>query len=177
MKNRVDFWQKTSWFAIETKAYQENLAAKRVGKLGLEVFLPRIREERSVCGVVRSVTKALFPGYFFSRFCPFVSLDTVRHSHGVSRVVGSERYPIPVDDEVVRDIQKRVEEDGLIKVNPPAIEPGIRVCIRNGPFEGLVGTVLREANDRKRVAILLEMLLGARLLIERRWIEADAEAI
>jgi transcription antitermination factor NusG len=176
MKDRVDFWQKTNWFAIETKAYREDLAAKRVGKLGLEVFLPRIREERSVCGVVRSVTKALFPGYFFSRFCPFVSLDTVRHSHGVSRVVGSERYPIPVGDEVVRDIQERVEEDGLVKVNPPALEPGIRVSIRNGPFEGLVGTVLREADDRKRVAILLEMLLGARVLIERRWIEADAEA-
>jgi transcription antitermination factor NusG len=174
MKDRVDFWQRTSWFAVETKAHHEDLATRRVEKLGLEVFLPRIREEQSVCGVVRSVTKALFPGYFFARFCPFVSLNAVRYSYGVSRVVGSERIPVPVRDEVVRDIQNRVEGDGLVRVQPQVLAPGTQVTIRNGPFEGFAGTVLREADGRKRVAILLETLLGARVLIERQWLDPVA---
>ena len=174
MKDRVDFWQKTSWFAVETRTHRESLAARRTAKLDLEVFLPRMKKEQWVCGVVRSVTKALFPGYFFARFRPSEYLDAVRHSSGVSRVVGSARFPVPVGDEVVRDIQDRVEEDGLIRVEPPALAPGTRVTIRNGPFEGFAGAVLREADDRKRVAILLESLLGARVLIETRWLEASA---
>jgi transcriptional antiterminator RfaH len=174
MKNRVDFWQKTSWFAVETRTHRESLAARRIAKLDLEVFLPRMKKEQWVCGVVRSVTKALFPGYFFARFRPSEYLDAVRHSSGVSRVVGSERFPIPVDDEVIGAIQDRVEEDGLVRIEPEAFTPGTQVTIRNGPFEGLIGTVLREADDRKRVAILLETLLGARMLIERRWLEAAA---
>jgi transcription antitermination factor NusG len=89
-------------------------------------------------------------------------------------VVGSEKFPIPVDDEVIGAIQDRIEEDGLIRVQPQALAPGTHVTIRNGPFEGLIGTVLREADDRKRVAILLETLLSARVLIETRWLEAEA---
>jgi transcriptional antiterminator RfaH len=174
MKEHVEFWQKTSWFAVETRAHRENLATRHIAKLNLEVFLPLMKREQWVCGVIRSVTKALFPGYFFARFRPSEFLDPVRHSYGVTRVVGSERFPIPVGDEVVRDIQDRVEEDGLVRVQPQALAPGTQVAIRDGPFEGFVGTVLREADDRKRVAILLETLLGARVLIERRWLDAEA---
>jgi hypothetical protein len=38
----------------------------------------------------------------------------------------------------------------------------------------MMGRVERELDDRKRVAIFLESLLNARVLIERRWIEAEA---
>jgi transcriptional antiterminator RfaH len=174
MSDHIDFWQKTSWFAVQTKPYQENMAAARVAKLDLQVFLPRIREERSVCSVVRMVTKALFPGYFFTRLCPLVSIDAVRYTPGVLRVVSSGRFPIPVDDEVVCELQDRAKEDGLIKIRPQGLKPGDRVSILDGPLEGLIGTVLREMDDRKRVAILLETLLRARVLIERRWLEAEA---
>jgi hypothetical protein len=95
MGNLLDFWQSTSWFAVQSKSRQEDLAAARLAKLDLEVFLPQIREEKPVRRGVRRVTKALFPGYFFTRFCPFESLDTVRYTH-VLRVVGSARFPIPV---------------------------------------------------------------------------------
>jgi hypothetical protein len=37
-----------------------------------------------------------------------------------------------------------------------------------------MGRVEREFDDRKRVAIFLETLFQARLIIERRWIEAEA---
>jgi hypothetical protein len=38
----------------------------------------------------------------------------------------------------------------------------------------MMGRVERELDDRKRVAILLESLLNARALIERRWLQAEA---
>jgi transcriptional antiterminator RfaH len=95
----LDFWQKKSWFAIQSKPRQEDLAAARLAKLDLEVFLPQLREGQSACNRVRKVTKALFSGYFFTRFCPLESMEAVRYTHGVLRVVGSGRFPIPVAPE------------------------------------------------------------------------------
>jgi hypothetical protein len=37
-----------------------------------------------------------------------------------------------------------------------------------------MGRVERELDDGKRVAILLETLLRARVLIEKRWLESEA---
>jgi transcriptional antiterminator RfaH len=173
MRDHTDVWQKTSWFAVQTKPHQENVAATRVAKLDLEVFLPRIKEQ-AVRDVAGMATKPLFPCYFFTRFCPLEAIEAVRYTHGVLRVISSGRSPIPVKDEVVREIQDRVEEDGLIRIRPQGLMPGTWVSIQEGPFEGLMGRVERELDDRNRVAILFETLLHARLLIERRWIRAAA---
>ena len=78
----MDFWRETYWFAVQTKPYRESLAAASVAKLDVEVCLPKIRQEQPVCGVPRFVSKALFTGYFFARFCPLLSLDAVRYASG-----------------------------------------------------------------------------------------------
>jgi hypothetical protein len=63
------------------------LAAIHVAKQDIQVFLPRFKCEQFVCGIARSLTKALFPGYFFARFCPLLSLDAVRYASGVIRIL------------------------------------------------------------------------------------------
>lgn len=174
MSDHTDLWQKTSWFVIQTKPHQENVAAARVAKLVLEVFLPRIKGEKSVrCGVGME-TKPLFPCYFFTRFCPLVAIEAVRYTHGVLRVVSSGQFPIPVENAVVREIQDRVEDDGLIRIHPRGLKPGGRVSIQYGPFEGMMGRVERELDDGKRVTILLETLMCARVEIETELVEAEA---
>jgi transcriptional antiterminator RfaH len=167
-------WMNTSWFAIQAKPRRETFAAKNIEKLGIEVLLPRIRFERLIRGSAQPATKPLFPGYFFSRFCPEASFESVKTTRGVLRVVNSGRIPIPVPEEVIREIQGRIEEDGLIQIRPRILAPGTLVTIQSGPFEGMMGRVERELDDHKRVAIFLETLFNARVLIERRWIEAEA---
>ena len=169
-----DLWRDVSWFAIQAKPRRETFAAKNIEKLGIDVLLPRIRFERLIRGTAHSGNKPLFPSYFFSRFCPEASFESVKATRGVLRVVNSGRIPIPVPEDVIREIQDRIEEDGLIKIRPRVLAPGTLVTIQNGPFEGMMGRVERELDDRKRVAIFLETLFNARVLIERRWIEAEA---
>ena len=140
--------------------------------LGIGILFPRIKVERLVRGSAQQGIKPLFPGYFFARFCPENSLESVKAAQGVLRVVSSGRIPIPVHDEVVQEIQDRAQEDGLIRIRPKVLAPGTRVAIQSGPFEGMMGRVERELDDRKRVAIFLETLFNARVLIERRWIES-----
>ena len=174
MVNCGKLWRDFNWFALHTKTRREHFAAVNVNALGIETLLPRIKVERSVRGANRRDAKALFPGYFFARFCPENSLESVKHSLGVLHVISAGRIPIPVPHNIVREIQDRVQEDGFIKIHPQSLAPGTRVVIRDGPFEGMIGRVERELDDRKRVAILLETILQARLQIERRWIDAEA---
>jgi transcriptional antiterminator RfaH len=170
----MNFWTDSRWYAIQAKPRRENFAASRVSALGVETLLPRIKIERFVRGVALMTTKALFPGYFFARFCPQNALESVKCSRGVFRVISSGRFPIPVDDDVIGEIRNRIEEDGLIRIRPHGLKPADWVSIKSGPLEGMIGRVERELDDRRRVAILLDTLSHARVLIERRWLEAEA---
>jgi len=167
-------WRAVNWFAIHAKPRRENFAATNLSALGIGILLPRVKVERLLRGAAHPGTKPLFPGYFFARFCPENAFESVKAARGVLQVVSSGRMPIPIHERVVREIQDRVQEDGFIRIRPQRLAPGIRVTIQSGPFEGMIGRVERELDDRKRVAIFLESLFHARVLIERRWIEAEA---
>jgi transcription antitermination factor NusG len=169
-----DLWNDVHWFAIRAKPRREHFAALNIGALGIGILFPQVKSERIPRGAARQGAKPLFPGYFFARFCAANSLESVKSARGVLQVVSSGRTPIPVSANVVLEIQDRVQEDGFIRIRPKALPPGTRVTIQSGPFEGLMGRVERELDDRRRVAIFLETLMNARVLIERRWIEAEA---
>jgi transcription antitermination factor NusG len=103
----IDLWRAINWFAIHAKPRRENFAATNVGALGIEVLLPRVKVERLVRGAAKQGTKPLFPGYFFARFRPEDSFDSLKGARGVFQVVSSGRIPIPIHNKVVREIQDR----------------------------------------------------------------------
>jgi len=173
----MNFWQKTNWFAVQAKPFRENLAAASVAKLDAEVFLPKVKQEQSVCGVRRSVAKPLFTGYFFARFSPLLLQEAVRYARGVLRVVGTSRFPIPLDEHVISAVRERVEDDGFVRLTPPSFQPGDLVCIEDGPWQGTIGRFEQEWNDGKRVIILLDAIHQARLLIEKRWLSAVPDSV
>ena len=170
----MDWFCDINWFAVHTKRFRENLAAASVGALGLDVFLPLVKVECTGRAFIKVGSKALFPGYFFARFSPAISLDAIESARGVLYVIKSGSLPIAVDAHIISEIQDRVEGDGLIRLQRREFRAGDRVCIREGPFAGMVGRVEAEYDDHKRVAILLEALWTARALVEKRWLEAEA---
>jgi transcriptional antiterminator RfaH len=163
-----------NWFAIHAKRFRENIAAATIRRLGLEVFLPMVRVERPEQTVIKVDSKPLFPGYFFARFNPVVSLAAVESAFGVLYVVKAGTFPTAVDDHLIEEIQSRIQPDGLVHFQRGELKPGDRVSIQQGPFAGMIGRVEAELDDRKRVAILLESLWNARALIEKRWVQAEA---
>jgi transcriptional antiterminator RfaH len=176
MSGHLNLWQKASWFAIQTKAHQEFLAAARMAKLDLDTFLPQIRMERFISGRVHRVAKALFPGYFFSRFCPLECLEAVRYTHGVLRVVSSGQFPIPVEPAIIANIRDRIQPDGFVGLEDKCFKPGDKVVIEEGPFQGWMGEVQREQQGGRRVTILLGAIHQAALSVEKRWLAAVSSA-
>jgi len=169
IRHSIDIWNQTNWHAIQTKPSREDFAAANVGALGVEFLLPKAMKERWVRGCLQRIVKPLFSGYLFARFCPARSLDSVRCSRGVLRVLSSGLYPIPVEEDVIAQIHMRAEMDGCIRLLPTlSLQPGTLVTIENGPFQGFVGSVEREWDDGKRVMLLLEAMQHARVLVDRR---------
>lgn len=164
----MDYSYETNWYTLQSKPRRESLAAASVSEFEIEVFLPRIRQAQVVCGVERLVTKPLFGGYFFARFCPSLLLESVRYARGVLRVVGSAHFPIPLDEEIIAAIRDRIEPDGFIRLEASRFEPGDQVIIEQGPLAGWMGKVQHELDDGRRVMILLEAIKQARVLVERR---------
>lgn len=173
----MDVWAQTSWFAVQSRPFREGLAATGLARLGHDVLLPKIRQEQLVCGVWRQVTRPLFPGYLFARFCPLRSLDAVRYAQGVLRIVGTTRCPTGVDEEVISSIQERVQANGYVQLEPERLAAGDEVEIQRGPFAGWMGRVEREWDDGRRVAILLETIQQARVAIDRRCLSRTAGAM
>ena len=170
----TDWLNDLNWFAVQAKRYREALAAASVRAIGFEAFLPMVKVDRLAPATIKLESKPLFAGYFFARFIPALSLDSVAAARGVLRVIKSATCPIPVEEQVIREIQNRVDSDGLIQLCREALRPGDRVSIQEGPFAGIIGRVEAESNDQRRVAILLDALCQARVWVDRRWVEAEA---
>ena len=170
----TEWSEQIQWFVVRAKRFREPLAAANIRALGLEAYLPMAANEASPDTICQTDRKPLFPTYFFARFAPHPSLEAVDSCHGVHQVLRSGNAPIPVDDAVIREIQDRADEPGLIRLQPRDWTPGQRICVQAGPFEGMLGRVEQELDDHKRVAIFLETLWQARVLIDKRWFEAVA---
>jgi transcriptional antiterminator RfaH len=168
----MDYWHEDNWYAIYTKPCREAVAAMNIGRLGLEVLLPQIKQEKVVWGVTRVVTKPMFPGYLFARFCPATYLHLIQYARGVKQVVSSGRQLLPVTEEIISAIRSRIDQEGYVRLDEP-LNQGDKVVVQEGPLRGLRGLFERELDDRQRVVILLEAIeYQARVLIEKRYLKA-----
>jgi transcriptional antiterminator RfaH len=174
----MDYWRDTNWYAIHTKPCREVVAAMKIKRLGVEVFLPQVKQQKRVWGVTQMVIKPLFAGYLFARFSPAAYLHLIHYARGVQRVVGSGNSPLPVDDRIILAIRLRISEEGYVRIKPQPMQRGDRVVVQEGPLQGLSGIFEQALDDRERAVILLEAIAyQARVLTEKRSLKAQAEAV
>ncbi len=83
-------------------------------------------------------------------------------------MVSAGRTPIPVDEEIVASVRARCAEDGFVRLKLSRAGSGRSRQIQEGPFQGWAGQVERECDDARRVALLLEAVHNARVLVEKR---------
>ena len=155
------------WYCLRTRRKQEHLAAAHVRLLeDVAVFCPRIKFRRPTKGGTIWVTEALFPGYFFARFCLRENLPNVRSAHGVISVVRfGEWYP-DVADNIIEEL--RVEtEDRVMGEEVSPWSPGDRVRLVGGALAGLEAVVTQVLPGNERVRVLLEFL-GRETVAEAR---------
>ena len=150
-----------SWYVINTKPRKEFRVEKIFNEGGIRVYNPRCRDGNQI--------KPFFPGYQFVYFDYPGQYKLVKYTRGVKRVVGNEQGPIPMDEQLIRDIRAR-EIDGLIELSKHGVEPSIgdEIEVVEGPLRGLRGIFKKDLSDQDRVLILLNYVsYQGQLLIEK----------
>jgi transcription antitermination factor NusG len=144
-----------AWFVVYSKPHKERTAEFQLRHRMVEVFYPRLQLPGYVDARRRVVP--LFPGYLFVRIMLGLQFYDVVWAPGVSRFVGSDGRPMPIDDEVVDFLKQQAEPDGLIRARP-ALAVGQHVEITRGPFAGIVGIIQRPPNAKGRIKVLMRLL-------------------
>lgn len=145
------------WYVVQTKPKKEGVAVSNLEQESIEVFFPKMEGVSIVYGKPRKVIKALFPNYVFAHFDLQSSYRLVRWSRGVNRVLGFERGPAPIDDEVVEIIRRRVDNNCVVK-KALHFRARDRIRVRSGPLRDLMGIFDRWVSEDGKVRVLLNLL-------------------
>ena len=138
------------WSVVQTESQREAVAAEFLKQSSFEVYLPRI----AIKAPVRERVAPLFPGYVF------VGIEggrwwAARWAIGVVRVLMTDGAPARVPDKVMREIRRREDASGLVRL--PGMARGTRVRITRGSFMGKIG-LYDGLSGEGRVRVLLELL-------------------
>ncbi len=159
-----------AWFVVHTYSGYENKVKKnleqRIESMGmrdeiLQVVVPTEEEIEIRDGQRRMVERRIFPGYVLVQIR--VPRDTltpseqawyvVRNTPGVTGFVSSGTKPIPLRQEEIDKIIKRIEaEEPTIKVS---FHRGEKVQIISGPFAEFMGTVDSISMEKGKVTVLV----------------------
>jgi transcriptional antiterminator NusG len=153
----------TQWYVIHSYSGYENKVQKnlfhRIESMGMQdmifqVVVPTEEEVELKDGHRRTVERRVFPGYILvEMILDDDSWYVVRNTPGVTGFVGSGNKPIPLRQEEVDKILKRMEAEApKVKVS---FKVGDRVRIVEGPFEDFMGTVDDLDLDKTRVRVLV----------------------
>lgn len=144
------------WYAIHTKAKDEERAASNLMVLGVDTLAPKIHERQynQFTNVPRLVTKSLFPRYIFARFDASRLLGKVRYTRGVHSIVSIDYNPVVVDEDVIAMIKERMNEDGFVRLGEE-LRPNDKVIITSGALKNFEGVFEQRLKGSDRITILL----------------------
>lgn len=156
------------WYVLNTRSNREKQAEQNIRCIGVECFLPRLQEERTIRGKVRIVTVPLFPGYLFVRVNLSEHYRAVTYARGVRKIVEFGAIPVEVDIAMIDAIKSRMANSELCMLERPEdLSNGQLVQIKDGPFAGIEAVFMREMPGHQRAMVLLRTLaLQARVVLE-----------
>jgi len=160
--------EQEKWYCVRSTVGYEFRAAEFLSRLSpplqaavgsIEPFCPQVRKLMAVGGKRRVVLSALFPSYFFARFCLSTAARFVASRPGIIGLVRFGEEPTAVPDPVIEEMKDTdfvtAAESILTSRN---FVPGQKLSIREGPFAGMEAEYVASLNDGQRGLLLLEYL-------------------
>lgn len=157
--------QEKKWYVIHTySGYEEAVARnlkQRIESLGMEdkifdVLVPKEKKIKIKSGKRKTVEEKIYPGYVLVEM--IVTDDSwyvVRNTPNVTGFVGAGTTPLPVSEEEIKVLKKRMGADiAKYKID---VNPGDNVKIIDGPFKDFDGKVSEIDLERGKVKVFVNM--------------------
>ena len=150
------------WMVLYTKPRQEKSLARELLTYCIPFYLPLVRKASVLRGRKRTSFAPLFGGYMFLYAC---EEERVR-SLTTNRIV--RILPVKDAEQLVFDLRQIRQ---LIAANVPLtvesrLGPGQRIRVRQGPFAGLEGTVMKRRGQMRLLVSINFLQQGASVEIE-----------
>ncbi|WP_353893419.1 transcription termination/antitermination protein NusG [Proteinivorax hydrogeniformans] len=153
------------WYVVHTYSGYENKVKanleKRVASMEMEdkifsVLVPMEEQQETKNGKRKTTMKKVFPAYVLVEM--ILSDDSwyvVRNTPGVTGFVGSGTKPIPLEDEEITHIMKKMGmEAPKVKVD---FEVNEQVKVKTGPFAGFEGAIEEINVEKERLKVIVSM--------------------
>jgi transcription termination/antitermination protein NusG len=157
--------QQRNWYVIHTYSGYEDAVCKnlkqRVESLGMEdkifnVLVPKEKKIKIKDGKRKVVEEKIYPGYVLVEM--IVTDDSwyiVRNTPNVTGFVGVATTPVPVSNEEIEALKKRMGvEVSQFKIE---VKAGDMIKITDGPFKDFDGKVSEVDEQRGKVKVLVNM--------------------
>jgi transcriptional antiterminator RfaH len=143
-----------SWFLAQVKPNADQIARRNLERQGFTIFQPMERRTAVRRGKLVEQVRPFFSGYLFVTY-PSASApwSLVNSTYGVSRLVKTGDRPAEVPPEVVANLFKACDEDGVI-IAAPAVSVGDRVEVMRGALTNFVGQIQRLTPDERAIVLL-----------------------
>ena len=147
--------QEKYWYALYVKSRCENKAALQLGADGVNYYLPVVTKWKKWSDRKKKVTEPLLKGYIFiyaDEKERMLSLEL----NSVVRCVFDMGRPARIPEWQINNLRKILtkESDIIIK---DGLVPGVKVKIKDGPFEGIIG-VVQESDNGNTIAVSIDLL-------------------
>jgi transcription antitermination factor NusG len=148
------------WYAVYTLPRHEKSVAEHLIRLGLETYLPLYTSARKWNQRIVQLDLPLFPSYVLVRIVITERTRVLSHP-GVIRLVGFNGIAIPLPDWEVERLRLLLS---ACKAQPyPFLTAGKQIRVNSGPFEGVVGRIIRR-KGKMRLVVSLQLIQQAIVL-------------
>lgn len=153
------------WYVLHTySGYEENVKRnleQRIESMDMQdkifqVLVPMENKIKIKGGKRHIVKEKIFPGYVMVQMIvDDSSWYVVRNTPNVTGFIGSGTLPIPISDEEIKKLQRRMGvEEPTYKIN---VSVGSPVKITDGPFKDMDGKVDGVDESRGKIKVLVQM--------------------
>lgn len=155
-------FQQGRWFVIWAESRAEKKVEQRMVAMGLQPWLPTVRERHRWSDRWREVECPLFPGYLFARAAN-AELPRILRTPGVLTVVKEGGKPALLADSFVGALRDAIGREGAAPETVTeyiGYAPGDEVIVQQGVLRGVRGVVRERRGGRQLVIWVPEVGRG-----------------
>ena len=150
------------WYVIQVMTgMEENIKCQCEKLIASEIlercFIPYYEEKKKYRGSWHTETKVLFPGYVFLVSDQILALQEALHRvSGLTKLIGAGGEIIALSEQEVILLRRLGKDDQVVEMSVGVIE-NERVCILEGPLQGMEGNIRKIDRHKRKAWIEVEM--------------------
>jgi transcription antitermination factor NusG len=155
IKSELKNTAEKNWFALYTKPRNEFKAAKQLESVGVEYYLPTVVRISQWSDRKKKITEPLIRGYIFVYSDEKERILSLEQP-SIVRCISERGRPARIPEWQIDNLKKMLQTNAEFHIKEGLVS-GIKVRIKEGPFQGVIG-VVKEVELGKAIVVSIDLL-------------------